>query len=567
MTSTTGGITLFTPENPIVITMTSLYNPAVTPPTGTIIPIVGCLVVDYANNNTIWVVDAVDPITHASTLAPARMLVSNTNPADSLTSIVSYGNDIFRIYYDLRTAPIAVQPDRHLVVFGTDNVSYQLVQNPGPTQTVISRHYDSSGNYTGVTAPMAEVVNSDGTTRSGASYMLPCNVQVALTDGEEIFIEVFNSQGAQTALISAFAKQSIIINEAITPAPVITGISILSNQSRSNNEIFIYERQTISSLGIQVALTYSDGHVRSVPINQTQCFLYGIEDFVPSYPGLRQKLIAKYFLEITEIMSQPLAVQNRNYVTAEVDLVVVPNGLQAGVKISVIPQWNVATSQYTLAYFLYSTTRDRVINVTSMVTISSSTPYVGNYFGLPQTLILQLDMSIAEPTLYSSSTLYQQTSIITLQPLASVDRYVIADSSSAPVVYGQTLPGLPRPVLHYDSTLQQYYVPSAFTSLPVFLQTFFTNANPPYNTTTETQAPVPTHFQLRDPSSGVLLTSTPMLVSTFNAAMTIVGAGLANRYAGTGSNILVEFLTVLSLSSTLILYGVPCDVYSGTYSG
>jgi hypothetical protein len=567
MTSTTGGITLFTPQNPIIIRMADLYIPLPLPATGTIIPVVGCFVIDVDNNNTVWVVDAVDPTTHASTLSPARMLVSNTNPADSLTSIISYGNDVFRIYYDLRTSPIEVQPDTKLVVFGTDNVSYQLVQNPGPSQTVISRHYDSSGTYTGPLAPMAVVVDSTGTPHPGAAYMLPCNVQVALTDGEEIFIEVFNSEGAQTCLISAFAKQSIIINEAISPSPIITAISILSTQSRSGNEIFIYEGQSIASLGLQVQLTYSDGHLRIVPIDGTQCFLYGTEDFVPSYPGLQQGLIAKYFLELTETMSISLAQLNRNYVTVETNLVVIPNGLQAGVKISVIPQWNITTSSYNLSYFLYSITRDRVINVTSLVTISSGTPYVPTYFGGPQVLTLQLDMSLAEPTLYSVSTIYQQTCIITLQPRIAIDRYTLKDATNAPVTYGLTLPGLPRPVLHYDSTLSQYYVPSAFTSLPIFLQTFFTNANPPYDTTTETQAPTPTHFWLRDPSSGVLLSSAALPVTSFNAAMSIIGAGLANRYAGVGSVILVEFLVQVTPGNYLLLFGVPCDVYPGVYSG
>jgi len=567
MTNTTQGITLFTPQNPIVINIGDLYNPTVTPATGNIIPIVGCLVIDTVNNNTIYVVDAVDPNTHIATLNPARMLVSNTNPSDSLTSIVSYGNDIFRIYYDLRTSPITVRPDSRIVVFGTDNVSYQLVLNPGPSQIVISRHYDASGNYTGPLAPMAEVLNTDGTPKQGASYLLPCNVAAPLVDGEEIFIQVFNSQGAQTALISAFAKQSIIINEAIFQTPVITGISIVSNQSRANNEIYIFEQQSITSLGLQVSLTYSDGHTRLVPVDNTQCFLYGMEDFVASYPGMRQGLIAKYFLNQSETMSSSLAVQNRNYVTVETDLVVISNTLQAGVKISIIPQWNAATNQYTLSYFLYSTTRDRVINVTNMVTLSPSTPFVGNYYGGSQVLILQLDMSVAEPTIYSTQTLYQQSCVVTLQPLAATDRYTIANATTSLIKYGQTTPTYPRPVIHYDSTLQQYYIPALFTSLPLFLQTFFTNANPPYNTTTETQPPTPTHFWLRDPSSGVLLNSAPMPISQFNAAMTIIGAGLPNRYAQTGSNLIVEFVVVVNASTTLLLYGVPVDVYLGTYNG
>lgn len=569
MVNTTGGITLFTPEYPIVILMQNLYNPNVTPPTGNIIPVVGTFVVDIANNNTVYIVDAVDPVTHASTLGPARMLVSNTNPQDSLVSIVSYGNDIFRVYYDTRTLPITVRPDSRLVVFGSDVVSYQIVVNPGPTQTVLSRHYDASGNYTGPLAPMAQVINPEtGLWVSGAWYMTPCNVQNALTDGQEVFLEVFNSQGAQVALISTFAKQSIIINEAISPMPIITAIDIISTQSRANNEIYIYQNQTVASLGLQVRLTYSNGYTRIVSIDQRQCFLYGTEDFSPSYPGLAQTLIAKYYLNTDEVMDSSLAGQSVAYVVAEANLVVIPNGLQAGVKISVVPQWNVTTNQYTLNYFLYSTTRDRVLNVTGMVTISPSTPFNGSYYGQPQTLILQLDMSLAEPMNYSTSTIYQQTEIITLQPLAATDRYVLRDSSNSPLVYGRTTAELPRPVVHFDTTLQQYYIPtSLFPEVGIFLQTFFTDATPPFDTNNETQPPTPTHFQLRDPSSGVLLTSTPIPLTSYNMAFSIVGAGLQNRYIGTGKNVVVEFISIVSQGTTLILYGVPCDTYTGVYNG
>lgn len=566
MTSTTGGITLFTPQNPIVIRIEDLYNPAVTPPTGNIIPVVDCLVVDTADNNTIWIVTAVDPNTHASTLAPARMAVSNTNPSESLVSIISYGNDIFRVYYDVRTLPITVRPDKGLVVFGTDVVSYQLVQNPGPNQVVLSRHYDASGNYTGTLVPMAQVVGLSGTTHPGASYPTACNIQTPLTDGEEVFLEVFNSQGAQIALISAFAKQSIIINESITPLPIITGATILSNQTRSNNEIFIYQGQSISSLGIQVQLIYSNGYTRIVPIDQQKCYLYGVEDFVASYPGLQQTLIAKYFLDSDEAMSLSLAQTSVSFVVAESNLIVISNGLVAGVKISVVPTWNPATNQYNLNFFLYTTTRDVVINVTNLVTLLPSTPFNGAYYGFPQNITLQLDMHLVQPNIYPVSTIYQQSEIITLQPVSTIDRYVIKDTTTAVLTFGKTSTTIQRPAIHYDVSRQQYYIPSLFPTEDVFLQAFFVNANPPYDTTVETEPPTPTHFQFRDPSSGVLLTSAPIPISSYNTAVSIIGAGPANRYSGLGNNILVEFVEIIG-STTLILYGVPVDVFVGSYNG
>jgi hypothetical protein len=560
-------ITLFVQQNPGVLKRQDLYDPTTVPPSGTIIPAVDSLVVDEQQNYTVFIVKSVDPVTHASTLVPAQLATANTNPADSLTSIISYGNDIFRLFYDLRTTPITVQPDDHLIIFGTGNVSYQLVLNPGANQQIISRYYDASGTYVGQLVPLGPVISPDGSPSPAASYLTPCHVQVPLTDGQEVFIQVFNSDGAQTATVSAFAKPSIIVNEAITPSPVITAINILSPQSRSNNEVFIYERQTISSLGLQVQLTYSDGNTRIVVIDNSQCFLYGTEDFVPSFPGLRQTLVAKYFLDQTEAMTSVLAAQNPTFVTAEVDLVVIANGLQAGVKLTTIPRWNAGTNKYDLSFFLYSVTRDRAINVTSLVTIDPGTPYDGGLFGSMQALTVRLDMSLAEPTLYSTTTIYQQTCVITLSPLDATDRYVLRDATNSPLVYGQTTTAIPRPVIHWSSPLQQYYVPVRFATTSIFLQAFYWNANPPYDTTTETQAPTPTHFWLRDPSSGVLLNSAPIPLASYQAAFSIVGAGLANRYAaGSIGNVIVEFIQQLSPGQNLLLFGVPADVYLNNYN-
>jgi len=568
MPSTTGGVTLFTPEYPIVIRMADLYNPLVTPATGRVIPVLDCLVVD--DNYNIWIVVAVDPVTHASTLRPARMFVDNTNAQDDLVSVVSYGNDIFRIYFDPRTNPVDVRPDARLVIFGADVVSYQLVQNPGPSQVVISRNYDASGNYTGVLVPMIKVPTpgADGglILSPAANSPAPCHTQTILTDGEAITLQAFNSQGAQVAQVSAFAKESIIINEAIYPEPIITGVAIIGSQMRSNNEIYIYQNQSVGSLGLQVVLTYSSGYTRSVPIDHTQCFLYGIEDFIPSYPGLQQTLLAKYYLNSNEVMSMALTTQSREFVSAEINLVVIANGLQAGVKISVIPIWNTHTNGYTLSYFLYSTTRNQVINVTSLVTISSSSHYNPSLFGQPQTLRLQLDMSRAEPTIYTIQTIYSQVCVITLQPLSVTDRYVLKDASNAPIVFGATSTTLNRPAIHYDSLRMQYYIPTTlFPTQTLMLEAFFINASPPYDTTNETQVPMPTHFQLRDPSSGVLLTAAPISVTSYAMAVSIVGAGLPNRYATTGSNMIVEFLAIIG-TTRLILYGVPVDVSPGVYS-
>lgn len=562
---TSSGLTLFKPTIPSLYLLTQIYTPTATPPTGNVIPQVGSLVIDPTTNN-LFVVDSVDPVSYATTLGTAQMLVNNTNPAESLTSVISYGNDIFRLFYDTRTTPLTVRPDSRIVIYGVDNVNYQLVLNPGPTQTIISQNYNAAGNLLGPLVPLAPVTTGSGVTWTAGYYLTPCWVNIALVDGQEIFAQIFNSQGAQTALVSLFSKASILLNEIETPPPVIVGVTITSTQDRSNNEIFIFQNQNPDSLGIQVTLTYADGHTLIAPIDGVQCFLYGLEDFVASYPGLQQTIMVKYFLSSNQTAAPSILSPSQTYVTAEASLVVVSNQLQAGVKISVIPVWNALTGVYNLAYFLYSTIYTTMITVTGNVTINPATPYNGALYGTPQAILLELDMSQVQPTIYTQSTIYQQTSIITLQPIASTVRYILQDASNAAVVYGADGTGNRRAVLHYDITRQQYYVPTPiFTTQASFLQSFYLDANPPYDTVNETQAPTPTHFLLRDPISGTMLVAAPIALAQYAAAFSLIGAGAPNRYAALGSNVVVEFVAIMG-TQTLVLYGVPVDVLVGVYN-
>lgn len=569
MVNTSPGITLFTEQDASVLRIEQLYVPGTAPsrntaglPIGNIIPVVGTLVIDVVNNNTLYAVDAVDPNTHATTLGPARMPVDNTNPDDALVSIISYGNDIFRLYYDLRASPTIVWPDRRLVVFGVEIVSYQLVTNPGtPQQVILSQNYDSTGTYTGPLVPMAAVTNATGTALEGAQYCAPCRVTAALTDNQEVFVQFFNSQGALEATASMFTKQSIIVNEAGYLTPTIAGVSIISTQSRGNNEIFIFQNQDVDSLGIQVQLTYTDGHSRIVPVDNSQCYIYGLADFVSSYPGLQQEILVKYFLGSDESASSALSSQGQSFVTAEVSLVVVANELATGVKISAIPRWNNSTSKYDLFFYLYTDARTNVTNVTGLVSINPSTPYNGSLYGVAQNLILDLDMSQVFPSAYSVSTLYQQTLIITLQPIAALTRYILQDASNAPLAYGADSTNNRRPIVNFSTSLNQYSISTIFANTAAFIQSFYTDANPPYDVATETQPVAPTHFQLRDPASGFAITSAPIPLASFNSPFSITGTGLQNRYTGTGATVIVEFLAQINSNTTLILYGSAVDVY------
>jgi len=429
------------------------------------------------------------------------------------------------------------------------------VRYPNTTQAVvISKHYGVSGNYIDQSPPMQAVTGVDNTWSFQA-----CKTDQTLTDNEELLLQVYNSENALIASISVHAKLQSVAAAASGYRPKITAISIVGNQVLGQTSFFVYMRQSIDSLFLRAQLTYDDGTTQTVPIDNTQCFLYGTEDFVASYPGLVQQLLVKYYLSPGELTDQvdPLS----GFISAEVTVTVLPHPSQLAGKISVIPLWDTGSSSYKLRYFYYTLDRKASVDITNFVTISSGT-FVGTTYGQAQIVTLRVDLNQVDPVSYTTSTIYTQGVVIILQPVAALVRYLLRDSLSSTYVYGQDSSVSRRPVLYYDATLNQYFVPAAvFGSLAAFLLSFYTNANPPFDINQETSAPQPTHFLLRDPTSGAMIVPAMIPIANYASAFNVIGS--AGSYVK--GTVIVEFVQQVG-NSNLILWGSPCDVYAGTFS-
>jgi hypothetical protein len=545
-------VTLFEEDRPNFYQLSDIYDPSVVyvPGETRVIPKVRSLVMD-ASGRLYWVT-AVDPVTYASTLKPASIVVTDETEGDQV-SIVSYGNDVFYVYTDARNAPTRLQPDSRLVLYG-NVATYRLVKDKGlPTEAVVSRYYDTDGNYVGSMIPMNPVQTDTGV-NTGMSYGSTCHTLETLADGTRLTMEVYNSHGALAATMTCFTQASAIANEALGYRPTIVDLKITATQTRDNGELFLYEKQDPDSLNVQVSLVYDDGNEVPVTIDSQKCFLYGLEDFVAAWQGLRQTLLVKYYLNYDEVVDAGLAATN--FITKEIDLVVIPNEAGAGLKVSVLPQWSVALSAYHLRYFLYSTDRDAMMDVTTHVTITDGA-FVGTLYGAYQTFILEIDLSQINPTVYTEPVYHRQSVSIRLQPIAALERYLIRDTMLSPTIYGVDAPSSRRPVLHYDATLEQYFVPSTVFATPeAFLQSFYDKATPPYAADAEEAPPVPTHFVLRDLNSGAMVVADRIALADYAAAFSVTGVP-KNRYVDT--TVVVEFLHEVDESTVLICYGVPVD--------
>lgn len=119
---------------------------------GKFVPAVNSLVVDDTIGNgvyVLYVVHSVDEDTLKTTLRPIRLVEDDD---DAPNRIVGYGNDVYMLYYDVRTSDIRLRLDRKLVFYGMRPSYYQLVKvDVDGNRTIISR-VTNANNLTSATA-------------------------------------------------------------------------------------------------------------------------------------------------------------------------------------------------------------------------------------------------------------------------------------------------------------------------------------------------------------------------------------------------------------------------------
>ena len=519
------------------------------------VPKIRSLVVDQ--NGSIFRVVSVDEETYRSTLSPASIVITDDTQDDQI-SVENYQNNIFACYLDDRNLPVRVVIDSRLVIYGQTE-SYQLFINyQTEDERVVSSYYDTDGSFISNSVPMIDILSTDGTP-SNAKYPRPSHTQETLADGTRLTMVIYNAQNSVVATTTLFTKRSTIQSSETGNQPVISNMSIIGNQSRGNDEFFVIQNQDIEELNLRARLTYDDGGTVEVPVDNQKLHLYGAESFFPSWIGLRQPIMMKYFLSFQEA-GQPEIITN-NFITSDAYLVVTPAASYANVKISVIPYWVAAANEYRLRYFLYSADRTRSREITSHVTISTGT-FVGNAFGDQQSLTLRVNLNEIDSTTYPDTNFYEQNVVISLQPPTSSTRWIIQDTPTSEIVYGAENPAGPRPRILYSPTSQRYRIPSTlFRTTEFFLTAFYTYGQAPFDPTTEEQVPQPTHFTFRDIQTGDALLSSPVDINDFSVELAIIGAGSSDRYVNT--TILVEFILRTQGGNTSILYGVPVEVSEG----
>lgn len=495
-----------------------------------------------------YVIERFDPVTFKSTLAPLKILL--TSEGDNETKIISYGNDRFMLHYDDRVRPVCLVPDAKLIIFGNANVEYRLVRtNEEGQDEIISAYLDATEKFISDRIPLTPLGNT------GAKACTDCHTLYTMQDGDVVHLEVFNSAGVLTARVELHTLRATILNDLASSSNPITNFDAECLQMLDSGEFFVYEKQDPEHIGITPYVEYADGTKEIVTVDKRSCFIYGLDDFIPSYPGYKQRLIIKYFLNFRQSAADSVNIGKHRFLVVEKDLVVVSNQSTFGMKLAVLPIWIPSQRKWSLRFFAYTDRRDAVYDVTGDVTWVSA-EFDGIKFNQQQHLIFEVNLSAIYGNSYNAT--YRQALWLTVRDYTQYERYILKDSADDEYAYGVEASTARRPVMHYDATLEQYFVPtSVFGNKAAFLEAFYKWARPPFNANVETLPPTPTHFTVRSSTAQVILT-TPIPVDEYNQVWNCILSGSADQLVG--SNIIVEFLQKIG-DTYQILYGVPVDVH------
>lgn len=541
-------VILFGETSPEVYKLEDIYDPDVdgsdVNASGKIVPAVKSILI--GSNLELYVVIAVDPTTYKVTKEPANILNDDSVAEDE---IISYGNEEYKLYYDNRVNPIKIVIDSKLRLFGTNSAEYKLYKSTGDSDLSIAAYLDEEGVISGDRIPMVS--------SSGVSYPADCHTLTSLSDGDIVELHIFNGVGMMTTVVLLTCKQATILNDLASGSNPVVEFNASASQSSGDNWM-LYVGQAPDHLAIYPEVVYSDGTKEFVPINDLNCFLYGMEDVETNYPGLKYKLILKYFLAAN--VESTLTEGTDRFVTLEKWLYVDVKSKYEFSKISVIPIWNPITSKWDLTYFGYYQNRNTFEDITSSITYTTGQEYDPNITMDQQSF--QVEITYIPEDGDGSSETHLQPITLTLKTPSDSEPYLILDDPDSSFVYGSIDAIHRRPKIEYDTSLEQYFIPtSSFGTEAIFLENFYTNASPPYLEATEIEAPTPTHFTIREVSSGRVLLAAPVAIDQYTLAFNMLNTGSVDQFVDT--TVIVEFLTEYG-STYNILYGVPVEVLTST---
>lgn len=513
------------------------------------VPNVNDLVTDYATGQ--YRVTAVDTTTYLSTLT--KWTIPNHNALSDEDVLLGLApgaaSELFRLYVNTSIVPHPIAVESSLFKYGSENDHCKIFRGTDISQSgrVISAWYDSNMEQVGENIPL-EVVLRDDVTNVSQKRLRDAWTNVKLQDGEVVTVVTYNDRNVVTSVDKLIVRLTNFVRASDTSQRYITNVAIKSPflSSVDNRLLMVPINVPIEALTTTAIVYYNDGSRREVPIDGTKVKLHGLQQYIASVNGEEAPLVLSYALGDNEYSTDAIDGQVRVITRSYKARTSSVEGAYS-VKLFVSPEWVSDIVGYRLNFTLYFLDRDRYYDVTPYVEQGANSPvFEGLRYGVTQHLTVAVELSAVDPTLKAYRHVQNFSVALLANGLSTNAAWLVGYSSNENLLYGRnsvievTLGSVANHTLRLSN---------GFASMQEWLDELYYKTLPLYDRTSETKAPVPTHFILS--INGV---NTEYPVTRWNDVFSSITAGTPGRVA------LIRWMRKLTNNVTLQLGASPLRI-------
>ena len=456
------------------------------------IPRVSHYIIEPDTGNT-YKVEYLNEVTYIPSLVP--IVIKQTI---DINEIISSTNDNFRVYYDKSISPYSLAVDGLVRIYSNTATHARIYRgNNIDANEVISKRYDNNGNLIGMDVPLTMVAfNSHD---NYAIKSIPtCNTTAELLDGEPCSVVVFDSNGKVVSRVNCIVEETTYIAPAFAEQKFITEIFLKTPFIEVGEpEIINYPvnlpMDSFHPIGV---VQYNDGSQVEYPVDGDKFRLYGIESFVSTIIGHNIPLVLSYRMDSNEAALTNVHTLAGRYVTRDFKLKVSNPNTSYNVKLYIYPVWVDRVNGYRLKAYLMNLDRNVLFDVTQLITLSTnSAPFNPLLYNIIQRVSFNIDLNNVS-SIYNSF-IYTQTIDIVLRGHADESTInniweVKTQIPTATGFYGTNIIAVRNNTSHNKITIS-----NNLNTVEDFLASTYRKIDPLSNPITETQAPDPTHIEVR----------------------------------------------------------------------
>lgn len=447
-----------------------------------------------------YIVVSLDPITFVPELSRANLKQGN-----SVDSLLSITEDNFRVYYDKTTRPFSLTVDGFFYTHSLTATFARIYRGSFlEPSNIISRLYNNNGEFIGHDVPLS-LVAFNSHDNYGIKSIPSCNTDVELRDGELATVVTFTSDGKVVSKAACIIEDTSYVTQAYAEQRYITQIFIKSSFLDELNPTTINYpiNLPIVSFNPIGVVQYNDGSQIEYPVDGQRFSLFGLDTFVSTIIGHKVPLVLSYKMTSTEAALANVSIDG-NFITRPYELIVSEPNRSYDVKLFIYPIWIDEVTGYNYKVYMTNLDRNIMYDVTSKVTISTSSPGFNPLaYGITQRLTFVLNLNDVVGS-FRNFQHVQTVDILLRAPANNTNVTNIWEvSHEAPGIipyYGTNL----RAILNMD-TRRSIVIDNGSADQADFLDKLYWSTGPLSNPVTETQAPTPTHMEVKYDGEVVLV--------------------------------------------------------------